>query len=242
MSCRLWIDPTRLRSGPLEIDGPNEHHYLFRVRRLATGDRVTLFDGEGREAPAIVEAVTATCATLAVGDVVTGLVARGPRISMLVSLIKGPRMERCIEKLTELSASAIIPVAAARSVVKLDGQRESRRRQRLEAVAESAARQCGRADLPAIAPVTALTDAIDAAPADALKLILVTSPDAPLLKDALPAFAAEAWVLSGPEGGFSAGEVSRAQHAGFLPVSLGPLTLRADTAPVAALALLGHML
>ncbi|HET6613642.1 MAG TPA: RsmE family RNA methyltransferase, partial [Kofleriaceae bacterium] len=81
------------------------------------------------------------------------------------------------------------------------------------------------------------------APDGALKLILVTDPDAPLLKNALPAGGATAaWLLSGPEGDFSPDEITAARAAGFAPVSLGPLILRADTAPVTALAILNHLL
>lgn len=225
---RVLVSAADLASGRAVVTG-DDHHYLFRVRRLAPGARLVVFDGEGGEADAEVEAVEATQATLRVGSV-----RREPapalHLTVIQGLIKGERMDWCVQKLVEVGADRIILVATERSVVRLDGERAASRQTRMATIAREAAKQSHRAAVP---PVELLgLDAALAAPAE-LRLVCHPAAARPL-RDHLATAARSAAILVGPEGGLAPGEVERAAAAGFEAVSLGHGILRAETAGVAA--------
>ena len=117
MTARLHVPPERLAAGQLEVSG-DDHAYLFRARRLAVGDRVDVFDGSGREAPAVVVAIGPSVATLEVGMPAARTTA-GPRITVLQALSKGERMDWCLEKLVEVGVDRIVLCATERCVVRL---------------------------------------------------------------------------------------------------------------------------
>lgn len=231
---RLLVDPSELRAGDLLVGG-GEHHYVARVRRARVGDRVELFDGAGHRAPAEIVAIDEQRTRLRVGEVVA-LAAAPPRITALVPLIKGDRMELCLEKLVEVGADELVIWPAARSVVRLDGERRGPRAARLRAAAQAAARQCGRADVPVVELVEDLGAALARVTGAAARLVLDPRADAgPRLPSPAPSTAA---IASGPEGGLAPDELERLATAGFVGVGLGPRILRAETAPVVLVALL----
>ncbi len=241
MSCRLYVTPP-LAPGERTLTG-EDHHYLFRVRRLRPGDQVVLFDGEGHQAEAIVTAIAADTATVAVGAVAASPSTPRPHVVVLQALIKNERMDWCVQKLVELGVAAIVPVAAARSVVKLEPQRAERRQSRLAAIARDAARQSGRTTVPEIRPVQPLADAVASVADSDLKLLLWARARDVSLRHSLPGAAPDRIaILIGPEGGFEIDEVDCARAAGFVPVGLGPRTLRAETAAITAVAALGFAL
>lgn len=238
MSCRLFVPPAALGAGSLIVGG-DDHHYLFRVRRLRPGTALTLFDGEGREAEATVASVAEDQAVLTVEP--PRQVAQPPACHVLVmpALIKGERMDFCIQKLVELGVSEIAPVCTARTVVRLEGERARRRHERFVDIARDAARQSGRATVPAIRDITDLDQALAGAAGFPLKLLLWPRERARTLRDVVATPLPRAvCALIGPEGGFAPDEVERAVAAGFEPVGLGPHILRAETAALAVAAVL----
>jgi 16S rRNA (uracil1498-N3)-methyltransferase len=155
-------------------------------------------------------------------------------------------MDALVEKATELGAAALQPLICERSVVRLAGERAEARQRHWQAVAASASEQCGRVRVPRIAVPTRfdawLGELGEAAPPGGRWLLSLAAsarrPAAlhdPTRGDSAPGLL----VLSGPEGGLAPEEEAAALRRGFLPVSLGPRTLRADTAPLALLAWLG---
>lgn len=223
MTARLLVAPAALVPGALVVEG-DDYTYLFRARRLAVGDPVVVFDGSGHEAAAIVAAVQDARATLTVGAV-RAPVRIGPRISVLQALIKGDRMDWCLEKLVEVGVDEIVPIETERTVVRLDPARRVSRRDRHHALVVAAARQCGRADLPALAEVAPLATALAAVTSE---VRVVAQPGAAPMAP-LGAVASLA-ILVGPEGGLAPAEVALAERHGFVAVSLGPTILRAETA------------
>jgi 16S rRNA (uracil1498-N3)-methyltransferase len=227
---RIFVDPAVLVAGELVVRG-DEHHYLAHVRRARPGEPVELVDGAGRRA-------AATIARLSAGE--TALIAGAPepiapappRVRALVPLIKGDRMDACIEKLVEVGVDAIVVWPAARSVARLDDARRDARLARYRAIAQAAARQSGRAQVPDVTAAASLAAALADLPAGR-RLVLDPTSDAGL---ALDPGASDVAIASGPEGGLTPGE--RDQLAGFAPLGLGPRVLRADTAPVIAVALI----
>jgi len=224
------VPPAALVAGELAVRG-DEHHYLGRVRRARVGDAVEIVDGEGRRAAAVIERITLAETTLRVGEPEV-IAAKPPFVRALVPLIKGDRMDACLEKLVEVGVDAIVVWPAARSVVKLDAKRDARIA-KYQAAAQAAARQCGRAQVPSVSYAADLATAIANLPAGA-RLVLDPASDAsPVIGGAL-----DVTIASGPEGGLASGELEQLAQAGFVAIGLGPRILRAETAPMIAVALI----
>jgi len=226
---RIFVDPAALAAGELVVRG-DEHHYLAHVRRARPGDPVELVDGYGRRAAATVVRISDDTTALHAGPP-EAIAAALPQVRALVPLIKGDRMELCIEKLVEVGVDAIVVWHAARSVVRLDDAKRDARIAKYQAVAQAAARQSGRAQIPRVTHADDLTAALAGLP-DGERLVLEPTSEAGLVVGA----AADITIISGPEGGLAPDELDRL--AGFTPVGLGPRILRAETAPVIAVALI----
>ena len=214
-----------------------------QARRLQPGDAVVLFDGTGRDVDATVDALGRGTVRVRVGtsravDRELPLV-----VTLALAMPANERMDSLVEKATELGVARIQPLMTERSVLRLDGERAARRGAHWRAVAIAACEQSGRARLPAIEPVQTLAAWLaDAVPAGR-RLLLSLDADArpwaqaaPTGADSAGAAAHAVVTLSGPEGGLTRDEAAAARGAGFVPVSLGRRVLRADTAPLAALA------
>ncbi|TMQ04202.1 MAG: 16S rRNA (uracil(1498)-N(3))-methyltransferase [Deltaproteobacteria bacterium] len=229
---RIFVAPDQLAAGELTVRG-DEHHYLARVRRARPGDAVELVDGAGRRAAATIARLSDRETTLVAGP--PEVIAQAPpRVRALVPLLKGDRMELCIEKLVEVGADVIVVWPAARSVARLDDSRRDARIAKLRAIAQAAARQSGRAQVPEVSAAASLGAALDALPEArhrGQRLVLDPTSSA-----ALDAADDDVTIVSGPEGGLAPGELD--QLAGFTPLGLGPRVLRAETAPVVAVALI----
>ena len=214
-----------------------------QVLRLQPGDAVTLFNGEGGEWSATVTHMGRSDVQVQVGShsAVEREAARA--VHLVVGMPANERMDWLVEKATELGAASIHPIAAARSVLKLSGERAAKRQQHWQAIAVAACEQCGRNRVPSVHAPLSLADWLRQPPADALApdaarlLLSLRSGSRPLREAAAQGGAV--WVLHGPEGGLTAQEEDAALAQGFAPASLGARVLRAETASVAALALLG---
>jgi 16S rRNA (uracil1498-N3)-methyltransferase len=147
------------------------------------------------------------------------------------------RMDWLVEKATELGVASITPLLAERSVLKLKGERADKKRAHWKAVAVAACEQCGRNRVPTLHPAQTLADWLQAPPQDGQRLLLSLRPGTQPLRAAAPGHTGLVF-LSGPEGGLSSAEEDLALAHGFAPVTLGPRVLRAETAPLAALAAL----
>ncbi|MCB1996812.1 MAG: 16S rRNA (uracil(1498)-N(3))-methyltransferase [Rhodoferax sp.] len=239
MTLRLFVDaPAPLAAGQvLDLPpGPARH---VQVRRLQPGDALTLFDGRGGEWAARVRQMGRS-------QVVVELEAHDPvnrearcAVTLAVGMPANDRMDWLVEKATELGVAEIRPLVTERSVLRLDGERAERKRAHWQAVAVAAAEQCGRTRVPAVHPVRALAgaDALPSAGAGGQGWVLSLAPGATPAA-VLRGVTGSHWLLSGPEGGLTDAELARAQAAGAQALSLGPRVLRAETAPLAALALL----
>jgi 16S rRNA (uracil1498-N3)-methyltransferase len=235
---RIFVAPAVLVAGEIVVGG-DEHHYLSHVRRVRVGDPVELVDGAGRRAAATIAAIT-TLATTLVAAPPEAIAARPPIVRALVPLIKGDRMEVCLEKLVEVGVDEIVVWPAARAVVRLDGARLTARVGKYQELARAASRQSGRAHVPTVRARDDLATAITALPAVGTQNIrCVLDPASDPTDAPFAASLADVTVISGPEGGFAPDELTRlTQAAGFLPLGLGPRVLRAETAPVIAVALI----
>lgn len=227
-------------------DGPSRH---IQVLRLQPGDTVQLFDGLGQEWAARVEEMGRKVVQVRITEAVNNDRELPARVTLALGMPTNDRMDTLVEKATELGAHAIQPLICTRSVLRLDGERAAKKVAHWQAVAVAAAEQCGRAVVPVVHPIQALPawlKALHDAP-DAVSRRGVLS-----LRDAVPmsVWLAQAsphpdqvWCfLSGPEGGLTEEEEALARAAGWDCVSLGRRVLRADTAPLAALSVIGARL
>lgn len=230
---RFFVD-TPLSAG-LQFELPPGATRHAQVRRVQPGDALTLFDGGGCDWPATVLAVTRNSVGVRVGEGRPVARELTPEVTVALAMPANDRMDTLVEKATELGVAAIQPLHAARSVLRLAGERAERKRAHWQAIAQAACEQCGRARVPAVAPVRELADWLRAPP-EGERWLLSLAPDA--AAPALPA-AGRVVTLSGPEGGLAPEEEAAARAAGFRALALGPRVLRADTAPLAVLGWLG---
>ena len=227
---RIHLPPERIEGGRGRL-GPEVRHYLADVLRLRAGAAVEVFDGRGGRYEGRLEEGLETVA-LGPRDAVRG---GSPELTLLFALAKGEKVDLVVQKATELGVSRFVPFAAARSIVRLEGAKGEERARRWRRIAEEAARQCGRADVPEISAPRTLAEALDAiAPATAT---FVFHPGGEPLQVGRTGAAGLAAVV-GPEGGLTDAEVEACRRAGARPASLGPRVLRAETAAIVAVTVL----
>lgn len=243
---QFLVKPSDVAGDRFHLDGPEAFH-VTRVLRRKVGDAVELFDGRGGRYTGIIRSIHPDGAVD--GDV-TGRAA--PRrgypvlLNLHLSLLKASQWEWAIEKAAELGVTAIIPTSTPRTVVQLR-ELTPAKRERWMKLLRAAAKQCGRADVPELKEPAHFRDAIVAAAKEGVTLLAWekhagASTYAGLrevLREARAKHPAGLTVnlFIGPEGGFSDEEVELAECEGAALVSLGPTTLRAETAAVAATAL-----
>ena len=242
MAARLHVDPARLAIDPVVVSD-EDHRHLVRVLRLGVGDEITLFDGLGAEADAVIARLGPRAVELRVTARRLKEAPSRPVLTLIQALARGEKLDFVVQKATELGVDRIIPVTTQRAVPRLDTLRATSRRVRWQKIAREASRQSGRADVPEVEPVTSLAVAVDASPRDALKLILWEESRQVRLRELIPLEPPPGIVIAiGPEGGFTVEEVAHAREAGFQAVGFGPRILRTETASLAALAVLGYAL
>ena len=218
---------------------PATAHHALRVLRLGVGDAVTLFNGEGGEYPGrIVEAGRGVRVQLSEWQ---DIERESPLELVLVqALPSADKMDWVVQKAVELGAARIQPVSAARSVVKLSGERAARRVEHWRQIAIAACEQCGRNRLPEVAPILDLRQWLGRLEQDDGLCCILLAPNAARRSRELTG-ENRFILLVGPEGGLSGEEAAAAKVAGFASLSLGPRVLRAETAGPAALAALGAL-
>jgi 16S rRNA (uracil1498-N3)-methyltransferase len=216
---------------------PDEAHHLLHVLRLQPGARVGVFDGRGREWTGRVAATSRRTATIDLDAPVAPAAEAPVPVTLAVGLLKGDQMDAVVRDATMLGAAAIAPLISAHAAVPARAGRGAAL-DRWRRVAIASAKQCGRAVVPDLAPPARLETVLDSHPSSLLVMCVepARAGSAPL--DEQPPRPASAVLLVGPEGGWSAAEVDLAVGRGARLLQMGPRTLRAETAPVAALSLL----
>ncbi len=151
-------------------------------------------------------------------------------------------MDWAIQKASELGVNMIIPVITERTVARPKAERARHQRDRWQKIAKEASQQCGRMDFSDVNPMVTLDDLLKNPPDASLKIVPWEQEQARSLKETLHNLKEEKSIaiLIGPEGGFSPLEIEKTREAGWVPVSLGPRILRAETAAIAVLAVLEY--
>lgn len=194
---------------------------------------MVLFDGRGGEYPAHIERIERDRVFAVLGAWCETECESRLAITLVQALQAGDKMDFTIQKAVELGVRDIVPVESRRSVIRLAGERAAKRVAHWQGVAASACEQCGRNQVPLVAPLEKLENWL-ARPAHG-ELRLMLAPDA---EDTLASIqpVGQVQLLIGAEGGLDPQEVMAARQAGFQAVRLGPRVLRTETAGLAALA------
>lgn len=224
------------------ITGERLHH-LARVLRLRPGDELELFDGRGGCRLGKILEVEEGEATIELGPW-REAPARLP-LTLAQGLAKADKLEWVIQKATELGAARISPLELSRSVVRIDPAKVPERRKRWQKIAEEAARQSGRSDVPAVDAPLGLEAFLDAAEerGERVALLWEGEREGRRLGDWVERHLDQPLALVvGPEGGLSEAEVERARARGAEIVGLGPRILRTETAGIVAVAIALHRL
>jgi 16S rRNA (uracil1498-N3)-methyltransferase len=231
--------PLRL---PLEAVAPGLHAlpleaaaYATRVHRLGLGDRILVFDPAlAVEADAEIVDVGRRVVAVRVGALRPASLRSVRAVTLLQGIGKGDKLDAIVRDATELGATRIVPVICERSVARPPAGRATRWRR----IAVEAARQCGRGDAPVIDVPLGFADAL-ALVRDPPALSLCLDPTAREPLGAALAGLADpsrsVAIAVGPEGGLTPEELAEANAAGFVRVTLGPLTLRTETVCAAVL-------
>ena len=237
---RFHVPVGTLDGTTIALEGPLAHR-LVKVLRIGAGDEVMLFDGSGADVRVTIDRATDRRIDATVLERLAGPEEPRTRVHLYQSITKGERFEWLVEKATELGVHRIVPLIAARAVVKTasDGNRMGR----WQRIAVEAAEQCERSAVPAIGAPEPLGVSLTSAPG--LLLLPYESADhtAPSVQYVLAEridhlYASEAVsIFIGPEGGYEPAEVEAAQAAGATVVTLGDRVLRSETAGIVALTL-----
>lgn len=225
-------------------DLPHEEaQHLTRVLRLKAGTLVRVFNGRGMEFDATVESVAKSHVSVVIGPARSSAPEPGVAVTLAQAVLKGDKMDDVVRDAVMMGVAAIQPVVTARSEVTLANLSRSRRCERWERIAIAAAKQSGRATVPAILEPRASADVMLALthltlPGPGLMFVEPSAASGALtlgeITDPRPR---ETTIVIGPEGGWDSEELDRGAAACRL-VALGGRTLRADAMAIVALAAL----
>jgi 16S rRNA (uracil1498-N3)-methyltransferase len=230
-------------SGKIIITGEDVRH-MVNVLRSAPGDAIVVSDGLGADYDAVIER---TDKNAVLARITAARINRTePRldITLFQGIPKSDKMDFIIQKCVELGVKRIVPVATARTAVRIGNARgnASLKTARWRRIALEAAKQCDRGIIPTVEEPVMFNRALELAEGCSLKLLPYEEEETKTLRRFLRGLSAgigsRIAVFIGPEGGFDPGEVEEATRCGFVSVSLGPRILRAETAGMAVIAVL----
>ncbi len=246
---QFFISPEAVHDGKFRLTGPEAFH-IAKVLRKKAGDSLVLFDGKGGRFEAMIKTIHPE------GDVSGELTSTltqiegHPAVSLRLyaGLLKAAGWETVLQKGTELGVSSFHPVLTPRTVVLLhEAGRIEAKRERWGKILLAAAKQCGRAKLPELEAPAQFRDAIKACEGQGLSILAWEGLSGATAAESLRGFLREAMAAAGgkpvrvnlfigPEGGFTEEEVELAESLGAVVFGLGRQTLRAETASMAAAA------
>lgn len=244
----FYIAPEAIQDEQV-ILGAEESAHIRRVLKMGAGDICRAATADGREYKVELTEISA-------GETTARIIERLPRrpppplsIALGLPLLKGERFEWVLQKGCELGADAFHPLALERCEVRVQEKRRAERHRRWRRIVLEAAKQCDRVPPPAAHPLGGLEGFLAATEDFDLKVVGYLGEDALSAREAVSRAGREntdpplrVAILTGPEGDLTNEEAEEAMDTGFLPVSLGPRILRADTAPVSLLTIAQHAL
>jgi len=245
---RFYIAPEKWGPQGLALR-ESEAHHARNVLRMQAGDKLVLFNGEGRE-------LTAEITNVADHEIRLRKLHESEtpplrcRIVLGQAIPKGKNMDLIVQKAVEIGAAEIVPIISDRTIVQVDSENASQKQTKWQQIAIEAAKQCGQNWLPRVHAPKKLAEFFSTSdqPFD-LRLIGSLQPDARQLKKILETYSSEhsdrprsVLMLVGPEGDFTPAELALARRHGCQPITLGPIILRVETAAIYCLSVLSYEL
>lgn len=212
------------------IDNDSHVSQWTKVFRYTKGNFVILFNGDGHDYCYSIETISKKTASLVRISTSPSYIPEH-RIVLCMSLIKKDAFELVVEKATELGISSIIPIVTSRS------EKKNLSFDRLTKIMQEASEQCGRGDVPVMAPITPLKEALEQLPKNAVPVTL-TFDAKPLSEARTMLKTKDLYLFIGPEGGFGEEDLSILRSHSSKECSLGQTVLRAETAAIAAISVL----
>jgi len=237
---RLFL-PGKL-ADTVTLTGSDAHHLGYTLR-ARVGERCVVVDAERAVASMEIVGFTADTVTLRLVERLAADTESPIRLTLAVCLLKSDKMDFVVQKAVELGAAKVQPLESENCVARYDGKKAETRRERWQRIAEEAAKQCGRTALLEVAPILPFGEWLVARPdEDGAAFFCYEAEEEKTLGAWLAETQDETFTaVIGPEGGFSPAEAEQAKAAGLAAVTLGPRILRAETAAVAALAIVQHV-
>ena len=244
---RFYVPPDAWNPDAPSLSGSEAHH-ARQVLRMETGDKAVLFNGFGREITA--EIVSGDSRVIHLRKLHEAQTAPlRCRITLGQAIPKGKNMDLIVQKAVEIGAAEITPILSDRTVVRLDDESAAAKQAKWQTAVIEAAKQCGQNWLPQVQTPQSLAHFFQEHRRFDLQLIGSLQSDAVHLKKILAEYSAEhgkrpasVLMLVGPEGDFTPAELSLARSQGCLPITLGPIVLRVETASIYCLSILSYEL
>ncbi|NLY42543.1 MAG: 16S rRNA (uracil(1498)-N(3))-methyltransferase [Clostridiaceae bacterium] len=237
---KFFVSPGNIRGDRILVQGEDVNH-IVRVLRMKVGDQLTLCDGEGRDYTVCIDEIGKEEVNTKILDCRDSLTEPPVNVILFQGIPKAAKMEYIIQKTTELGISRVVPVVTRRTVVKLEeGRNEKNKINRWQKIAREAAKQSNRGRIPHISYPVSFDDAIKEGSSLDMCIMAYEGEQNKSIKSCLvPGMHYRSiGIFIGPEGGFDAEEVSKAQEEGINIVSLGPRILRTETAGLAVLSII----
>lgn len=244
---RFFVEPSQSGNDVIELS-EREAHHGSNVVRLREGERVVALDGQGSELACTVQKVGKRGVTLAVYQ--RNKIPPLPyQLTLVQAIPKGKTMETIVQKAAELGASKVVPIITDRTVTHIDEDRSESKVEKWTWIAIDAIKQCGSAWLPKIVEPMKPSQQLGSGERCELNLIASLQPGAKHPRLHFQDFMKErgrkpksvaVWV--GPEGDFTPAEINSVLASGALPITLGPLVLRSETAAFYCLSMVNYEL
>lgn len=231
---KFFVPASQLCGNFLVLTGENAQH--AKVLRLKPNDAVVVCDGEGHDYDCRVSDVSSGQISLVIEKENPSATEPRVKCSVYMAYAKADKLEHVIQKATELGVYEIVAFGSSRCVSRPDEKTLSKKRERWQKIAASAAEQSGRGQIPQVVTAGSFEEAVSRAAKCDLALFPYENEQKRSLREAIGAADYRTVsIMTGPEGGFSEQEVAHAKAAGMQICTLGPRILRCETAPLCAL-------
>lgn len=240
----FFAEPSQISEGKVYIEGPDVNH-IKNVLRMKNGEQAQISSGQGKDYLCGLERIEQGRVVFDIFKEYAQNMELPSRVYLFQGLPKSDKMDFIVQKAVELGAFQIIPVAAKRSVVKLDATKAAKKTERWNAIAKSGAKQSGRSLIPEVKSVLSFQQALEYA--QTLDVLLIPyecyegmEQTKKIISGIVPG--QSIGVFIGPEGGFEMEEVEQAEKYGAQPITLGRRILRTETAGLTTLSILMYHL